>query len=92
MGGASETHSELYRTVDGGLSFSKVNLPTELVEVEIPDLTEYDYVTMPYMEGNVLTTSLSLEKYDCCRVYFESEDLGETWYYTGVSKEYEEMY
>ena len=92
MGGASETHSELYRTVDGGLSFSKVNLPTELVEVEIPDLTEYDYVTMPYMEGNVLTTSLSLEKYDCCRVYFASEDLGATWYYTGVSKEYEEMY
>ena len=55
MGGASETHAELYRTVDGGLSFSRVNLPTELVEVEIPDLTEYDYVTMPYMEGNVLT-------------------------------------
>lgn len=92
MGGASETHSELYRTVDGGLSFSKVNLPTELVEVEIPDLIEYDYVTMPYMEGNVLTTSLSLEKYDCCRVYFASEDLGTTWYYTGVSKEYDIMY
>ena len=92
MGGASETHSELYRTVDGGLSFFRVNLPTELVEVEIPDLTEYDYVTMPYMEGNVLKTSLSLEKYDCCRIYFASEDLGEAWYYTGVSKEYEEMY
>ena len=92
MGGASETHSELYHTVDGGLSFSRVNLPTELVEVEIPDLAEYDYVTMPYMEGNILKTSLSLEKYDCCKIYFESEDLGETWYYTGVSEEYEEMY
>ena len=92
MGGASETHSELYHTMNGGLSFSRVNLPTELVEVEIPDLAEYDYVTMPYMEGNVLKTSLSLEKYDCCRIYFESEDLGETWNYTGVSKEYEEMY
>lgn len=92
MGGASETHSELYRTADGGLSFSRVNLPTELVNVEIPDLAEYDYVTMPYMEGNVLKTSLSLEKYDCCNLYFESEDLGETWYYTGVSEEYEEMY
>ena len=92
MGGASETHSELYHTVDGGLSFSKVNLPTELVDVEIPDIAEYDYVTMPYMEENVLKTSLSLEKYDCCHVYFESEDLGETWYYTGVSEEYDIMY
>lgn len=92
MGGASETHSELYHTMNGGLSFSRVNLPTELVEVEIPDLAEYDYVTMPYMEGNVLKTSLSLEKYDCCRIYFESEDLGETWYYTGVSEEYDVMY
>ena len=92
MGGASETHSELYRTADGGLSFSRVNLPKEFVEVEIPDLAEYDYVTMPYMEENILKTSLSLEKYDCCRVYFESKDLGETWYYTGVSEEYDVMY
>ena len=92
MGGASETHSELYHTVDGGLSFSRVNLPTELVEVEIPDLAEYDYVTMPYMEGDILKASLALEKYDCCHVYFESKDLGETWYYTGVSKEYDIMY
>lgn len=92
MSGASETHSELYRTADGGLSFFRVNLPTELVDVEIPDLVEYDYVTMPHMKENVLKTSLSLEKYDCCRVYFESKDLGETWYYTGVSEEYDIMY
>ncbi len=40
-------------------------------EVEIPDLAEYDYVTMPYMEENVLKTFLGLAKYDCYRVYFE---------------------
>ena len=92
MSGASESHSRLYRTIDGAVSFSIVELPTELVEVEVPDLAEYDYVTMPYIEGDVLKLSLSLEKYDCCRLYFESADNGETWYYTGVSEDYDIMY
>lgn len=92
MGGASETHSELYYTEDGGFSFSRINLPTELVEVTIPDLAEYDYITMPYLEENIMKVSLRLEKYDCCSIYFESGDLGKTWSYTGVSEEYDIMY
>ena len=92
MGGASETHSELYYTEDGGFSFSRIKLPTELVEVTIPDLAEYDYITMPYLEENIMKVSLRLEKYDCCSIYFESKDLGKTWYYTGVSEEYDIMY
>lgn len=88
MSGASESHSRLYRTTDGGNSFSMVELPIELIDVEIPDLAEHDYITMPYVENSVLKVSLRLEKYDCGSIYFESEDNGETWYYTGVSEDY----
>ena len=88
MSGASESHSRLYRTTDGGNSFSMVELPIELIDVEIPDLAEYDYITMPYVENSVLKVSLRLEKYDCGSIYFESRDNGETWYYTGVSEDY----
>lgn len=88
MSGASESHSRLYRTTDGGNSFSMVELPIELIDVEIPDLTEHDYITMPYVENSVLKVSLRLEKYDCGSIYFESKDNGETWYYTDVSEDY----
>lgn len=88
MSGASESHSKLYRTTDGGNSFSMVELPIELIDVEIPDLAEHDYITMPYVENSVLKVSLRLEKYDCGSIYFESKDNGETWYYTGVSEDY----
>lgn len=88
MSGASESHSRLYRTTDGGNSFSMVELPIELIDVEIPDLAEHDYITMPYVENGVLKVSLRLEKYDCGSIYFESRDNGETWYYTGVSEDY----
>lgn len=88
MSGASESHSRLYRTTDGGNSFSMVELPIEMIDVEIPDLAEHDYITMPYVENSVLKVSLRLEKYDCGSIYFESKDNGETWYYTGVSEDY----
>ena len=88
MSGASESHSRLYRTTDGGNSFSMVELPIELIDVEIPDLAEHDYITMPYVENSVLKVSLRLEKYDYGSIYFESRDNGETWYYTGVSEDY----
>lgn len=87
MSGASESYSRLYRTTDGAISFSMIELPTEQIEVEIPDLAEYDYMTMPYKEGNVLKVSLSLEKYDCGKLYFESSNNGESWYYTGFSED-----
>lgn len=92
MSGASESHSSLYRTTDGAISFSMVELPTELVEVKVPDLAEYDYVTMPYKEGDVLKISLRVEKYDCPCFYFESADNGETWYYTGFAEDCDIMY
>ena len=88
MSGASESHSRLYRTTDGGNSFALVELPTESIDIEIPDLAEHDYITMPYKENDVLKVSLRLERYDCGSIYFESNDNGETWNYTGVSEDY----
>ena len=87
MSGASESHSRLYRTTDDGNSFSMIELPTELIDIEIQDLADHDYITMPLLENNVLKVSLRLEKYDCGSIYFESNDNGETWYYTGVSED-----
>ena len=88
MSGASESHSRLYRTADCGNSFALVELPIELIDIEIPDLAEHDYITMPYQENGVLKVSLRLEKYDCGSIYFESNDNGETWHYIGVSEDY----
>ena len=88
MSGASESHSRLYRTADGGNTFTLIELPTKLIEVEIPDLIEHDYITMPFQENDVLKVSLRLEKYDCGSIYFESNDNGKTWYYAGVSEDY----
>ena len=88
MSGASESHSRLYRTTDRGNSFALVELPTESIDIEIPDLAEHDYITMPYKENDVLKVSLRLERYDCGSIYFESNDNGETWNYTGVSEDY----
>ena len=87
MSGASESHSELYRTTDGGNTFTLVKLPTELIDIEIPDLADHDYITMPLQENDVLKVSLRLEKYDCGSIYFESNDNGNTWYYAGVSED-----
>ena len=88
MSGASESHSRLYRTTDGGNSFALVELPTESIDIEIPDLAEHDYITMPYKENDVLKVSLRLERYNWGSIYFESNDNGETWNYTGVSEDY----
>ena len=88
MSGASESHSRLYRTTDGGNSFTLVKLPTESIDIEISDLAEHDYITMPYQENGVLKVSLRLEKYDCGSIYFESNNNGEIWHYVGVSGDY----
>ena len=87
MGGASESHAELYRTKDGGVTFKEIKLPKEQVTEAVESLEEYDFATMPVREGNVLKTTLRLEKYDCPSILFESEDEGETWNYVGISEE-----
>lgn len=63
-------------------------LPTESIDIEISDLAEHDYITMPYQENGVSKVSLRLEKYDCGSIYFESNNNGEIWHYVGVSGDY----
>lgn len=63
-------------------------LPTESIDIEISDLAEHDYITMPYQEKGVSKVSLRLEKYDCGSIYFESNNNGEIWHYVGVSGDY----
>lgn len=87
MGGASESHAELYVTRDGGATIEEVKLPKEQITDDIADLDEYDYTTMPVKEGKTLKTELRLEKYDCQRALFESYDDGETWNYVGFLEE-----
>lgn len=87
LGGASESHAELYVTRDGGKTLQEVKLPKEQVTDNIPNLEEYDYTTMPVKEGETLKTELRLEKQDCSRLLFESYDNGETWNYTGFLEE-----
>ena len=43
---------------------SVFRIPIELIDVEIPDLAEHDYITMPYVENSVLKVSLRLERAD----------------------------
>lgn len=87
MGGASESHAELYVTRDGGVSLEEVKLPKEKITDDIADLDEYDYTTMPVKEGETLKAELRLEKYDCGRALFESYDDGITWNYVGFSED-----
>ncbi len=87
MGSVSESHAELYMTKDGGLTFKEIKLPKEQVTKAVESLEEYDFTTMPVRKGNLLKTTLRLEKYDCPSILFESEDEGETWNYVGISEE-----
>lgn len=87
LSGASESHAELYVTRDGGLTISEVKLPKDGVTDIVSNLEEYDYTTLPVKEGDVLKAELRLEKYDCPRLHFESEDDGVTWKYTGFSND-----
>ena len=74
---------ELYRTVDGGRNWSLVELP-------IPDTEEASWYTMAYppeQRDGKLYLYLGMEEYSelgGTKLRFESEDLGESWSYTGM--------
>ncbi|MBQ9990608.1 MAG: exo-alpha-sialidase [Lachnospiraceae bacterium] len=87
MGGASETHSELYMTTDGGNSFTRVQPPTNKIVGEVTNASGYIYISMPVKEGNVFKLELRREKYDSSRIYYESSDNGKTWVCVGSRAE-----
>ena len=83
MGGASETHSELYMTNDGAASFTRVKISESIMPDTIENPDEYIYISMPEQEGNILKLELRQEKYDNVGLPFESADTGQTWEYAG---------
>ena len=90
LSGASQTHSTLYLTRDGGLTFTAVQLPMDTV-TELPKtaqeygltLDDYSYYEMPEKEGDIFTIRVLSAAGESDAILFESKDNGETWTYIG---------
>lgn len=93
LAGASQSHSTLYITKDGGRSFDKMKLPMSRV-TELPEsakkygftVEDYDYLNMPQKGATTLTIMVTTDKGDNDGIVFESEDAGNTWKYTGATE------
>lgn len=91
LSGASQSHSSLYLTRDGGLTFEKIELPMNEV-TDLPQsakeygltLENYAYLHMPERNAGVMTITVSTEAVERDGIIFESEDDGVTWKYNGV--------
>lgn len=93
LAGASQSHSTLYITKDGGRSFDEMKLPMSTV-TELPEsakeygftVEDYDYLNMPQKGATTLTIMVTTDKGDNDGIVFESEDDGSTWKYRGVTQ------
>ena len=83
---ASESCSELYVTYDGGSTFSRIELPMELVTT-LPDhaiangytVSDYDYYDMPIEDTGVVSIKVTTDFMETRGLVFISEDEGVTW-------------
>ena len=93
LSGASQSHSTLYITKDGGRSFGEIKLPMSTV-TELPEsakeygftVEDYDYLNMPQIGATTLIIMVTTDKGDNDGIVFESEDGGDTWKYRGVTQ------
>ena len=93
LAGASQSHSTLYITKDGGRSFGEIKLPMSTV-TELPEsakeygftVEDYDYLNMPQIGATTLIIMVTTDKGDNDGIVFESEDGGDTWKYRGVTQ------
>ena len=91
LSGASQTHSQLYVTRDGGETFESVQLPMDTV-TELPEhsaqygfaLEDYDYCHMPEEEDGALTIKVTSDVWESEGMLFESRDEGRTWRFASV--------
>lgn len=83
LAGASQSHSQLYVTRDGGISFEAIQLPMEQV-TQLAE--EYDYMNMPIAEESILKIMVATEAADSSGLMFESDDDGITWEYKGTTQ------
>ena len=93
LAGASQSHSTLYITKDGGRSFGEIKLPMSTV-TELPEsakeygftVEDYDYLNMPQIGATTLIIMVTTDKVENDGIVFESEDGGDTWKYRGVTQ------
>lgn len=91
--GPSQTASRLFRTTDGGATFSLIQLPMDTV-TSLPNLAQklhftaadYDYLAMPEKAGDTLTLKVTTEYADEAGILFTSQDAGATWKFSGISE------
>ena len=89
--GASQSYSRLYVTMDGGMTFTEIQMPTDTV-TELPELAEeldftaadYDYLCMPELDGEQLSVLALTEASETEGILYQSEDQGEIWVYVGI--------
>lgn len=80
------TYSQIYVTHDGGSTFSKIELPMELVKI-LPEtamdkgytVSDYDYYEMPSMNNGKLEINAVIDSSETKGIIFVSDDDGESW-------------
>ncbi len=90
---ASQDHSRMYGTTDGGESFAQVLLPTEDGEEDLAGnefgftAADMDYIYPPYEEDGALYVEVSYESggRSYLALRFVSEDDGASWRYDGCT-------
>ena len=94
LSGASQTHSSIYVTKDGGKTLKEIELPMDTV-TEYPlhmqeygfTLEDYQYLEMPQQDGENYTIHVMTQSGETEGLVFTSEDQGENWIFTGVFDE-----
>ena len=94
LGGASQTHSSIYVTKDGGKTLKEIELPMDTVTEYPPHMQEYgftledyQYLEMPQQDGENYTIHVMSQSGETEGLVFTSEDQGENWSFTGVFDE-----
>lgn len=94
LSGASQTHSSIYVTKDGGKTLKEIELPMDTVTEYPPHMQEYgftledyQYLEMPQQDGENYTIHVMTQSGETEGLVFTSEDQGENWSFTGVFDE-----
>ena len=91
LSGASQSHSQIFMTTDGGSTFTEIILPMDQA-AELPEhaeeyghtLEDYAYLCMPVKDGDAFTIDVLTAAGENEGIRFRSEDGGVTWKYDGV--------
>ena len=84
----SQSNSEIFITRDGGITFSKIELPMEDVQ-QLPQIAnelnftiaDYAYLSMPEIDNDVMSIMVTTGASEKDGLLFQSFDVGVTWSY-----------